>query len=231
MTQQTYQGDVLWVIVDDALPITTVNVRDDFRPHWTIDKIFPRPAWMGGNTQARNIKAGVDHLKKNYNSSVIDLIFIIEDDDYYRPVYLEKMIDRKKKYFLIGEMNTIYYNVAVRRHINNNNRKHASLFQTAFTWSEIPVLESCYDKKFIDVFLWSRTPQNKKMLFFDNFLSVGMKGMPGRGGIGAGHRAGMYFTPDTEMKYLKGLIGEDAVHYEHFFNGYNKKSNLFNKKI
>jgi hypothetical protein len=229
MLKQTYPDEVLWIIIDDAIPVTTNNVQKDFRDKWLIKKIYPEPKWMGSNTQARNIKAGIDFLKINYSKEQISAIFIIEDDDYYKPCYLEKMMSKFGSYWLVGETNTIYYNVQWRRHVTNPNRHHASLFQTAFTWDSIPILESCYKDKFIDAALWTRG--KNKFLFFDGVLSVGMKGMPGRGGIGAGHKLAMQFNADIEMKFLKKLIGNDIKFYVSFFNDhYQKGPPLFIKR-
>ena len=220
MNRQTYQGEVVWIIVDDALPST---IQDDgyvFMKRWTIVKIYPTPVWSGKNTQARNIKAGIDYVKKTYTKDDIEAIFIIEDDDYYKPVYLERMMARMGDYDLLGETNTIYYNVQWRRFITNPNRHHASLFQTAFTYDFIPTFELCYPDKFIDAKAW-KLGKNKH-LFFEDFLSLGMKGMPGRGGIGAGHRLAMAMSNDLSMNFLTKHIGKDAKFYQGYYSNSSK---------
>jgi hypothetical protein len=215
MTNQTYTGQVLWIIVDDWAQITTNNVAGNFRENWTIVKDYPVPKWSGTNTQARNIKAGVDILVRNYQMKDIEAILIIEDDDYYRPCYLTEMMSRIGNYDVIGETNTIYYNVHYRLHCDNNNREHSSLFQTALTPKSLSVFQNCYAHKFIDAELWSKS--TNKLLFHAGTLSVGIKGMPGRGGIGAGHGRGMAFLQDPQMIYLRNLIGEDANEYAAYY--------------
>jgi len=42
---------------------------------------------------------------------------------------------------------------------------------------------------------------------------VGIKGLPGRSGIGMGHRAEIRMTPDPEFVKLKELIGDDYMYY------------------
>jgi len=216
MDKQTYQGDVVWIIVDDALPSTIQDDGYPFTTRWDLVKIYPRPAWEGTNTQARNIKVGVDYIKATYTRDEIEAIFIIEDDDYYKPIYLERMMSRMGKYDLIGETNTIYYNVQWRRFATNPNRHHSSLFQTAFTYDFIPTFELAYHDKFIDAKAWQLG--KNKFLFFENFLSVGIKGMPGRGGIGAGHKLIMRMSNDLSMIFLKKHIGNDAKLYERYYS-------------
>jgi hypothetical protein len=118
MHKQTYQGKVVWIIVDDCIPQTTDFINVDFRENWTIIKIYPIPSWSSGqNTQARNILVGINTLLASYPKEEIEAIFIIEDDDYYKPVYLQRMTEQLKGFDIAGEINTIYYNVVHRVHV------------------------------------------------------------------------------------------------------------------
>jgi len=216
MLRQTYQGNVVWIIVDDAVPLTTDSVLDDFRNNWIINKIYPKPRWTGQNTQGRNIKAGLDAMKALYDMTNVKGIFIIEDDDYYKPTYLERMMEHKKSYWIWGETNTIYYNVTYRKYVVNANKHHASLFQTAFTIEALPHFENNLNHKFIDAGFWAHGPN--KYLFFENYLAVGIKGMAGRNGIGAGHQWFRNMHDDIGMKYLTKIIGaDDRKQYERYY--------------
>jgi hypothetical protein len=214
MKQQTYSGKVTWIIVDDALPRTTDKVTFYFRENWEIIKVYPTPIWQGQNTQARNIAAGIQFLTK-FKKEEIEAIFIIEDDDYYRPNYLERMMVNFGSFSLIGERNTIYYNVLYRRYVTNPNIIHASLFQTAFKYEVIPVLQECFYHKFIDCVLWTKIQQRN--LFYEGTLAIGIKGLPGRSGIGAGHSRAYNMIDDRNLIYLNSLIGEDAKIYEEYY--------------
>jgi hypothetical protein len=210
--------------------VTTSKVAEGFRDKWTLVKVYPTPIWQGQNTQARNIKAGVDALLNNFKKEDIEAVFIIEDDDYYKPNYLERMMARRGNFDIWGEVNTIYYNVLYRRYAANNNNAHVSLFQTAVSVDGLLKLESCYYHKFIDCVLWTLLPN--KLLFFENFLAVGIKGMPGRGGIGAGHSRMMAMKDDSNLYYLRSLIGEeDAKLYERYYrDSCQSQHSLFTKK-
>jgi hypothetical protein len=212
MQNQTYKGDVVWIIIDDCYPVTTNKVGENFKDCWTIIKVYPTPIWDGHNTQARNIEAGLKVLTENYGPADIEGIFIIEDDDYYRPVYLERMMANFGDYSLIGERNTIYYNVYYRKWITNPNTAHASLFQTAFKYEAIPAFRESFYHKFIDCVFWTKVI--RRNLFYENDLAIGIKGLPGRGGIGAGHSKSFSMNSDGNMVYLKSKIGEDAKQYE-----------------
>ena len=211
MQRQTYKGEVAWILVDDSYPRTIENVT---RQGWDVIKIYPEPRWTTGmNTQARNIAAGVNEALKRYKD--IEAIFIIEDDDYYKPIYLDEMMFRLNGFDLIGEMRTIYYNVMNRQYVTNANTIHASLFQTALTLKALPQLETAFQSKFIDCVLWRNVP-NRYIFQADN-LAVGIKGMPGRGGIGAGHRQTRNMINDNYLSHLLKLIGTDAELYEKFY--------------
>ncbi len=212
MKKQTYLGEVLWIIVDDCSPVTTNFINDSFRPGWKIEKIYPVPSWQPGmNTQGRNLIAALDTLIDISSKEEIEAIFIIEDDDYYSADYLSEMVKRIKGYQVAGEMCTIYYNVFTRRWVENKNEEWSSLFQTCFTWDAIPLFYSFRMEKYIDISIFKHA--KSKNLFRANNLSIGIKGQPGRPGIGAGHSMAMNMAHDPNGDYLKKLIGTDANLY------------------
>lgn len=218
MKRQTYSGQVLWIIIDDCLPTTTDQVTDTFRDSWQIVKVYPKPAWrQGQNTQGRNMEAGINTLLTQPERQDIKAVFVIEDDDYYRATYLERMMANWSGCQILGETKTIYYNPVHRRYCVNGNVTYASLFQTAFDMRTIELLRSVKSHKFIDGAFW-KIVQNKK-LFHENDLAIGIKGLPGRGGIGAGHSDSYYgMISDVDMRFLKNHIGEaDARIYENLY--------------
>jgi hypothetical protein len=218
MKRQTYTGAVVWIIIDDCIPETTLQVTESFRENWTIIKTRPKPAWRpGDNTQGRNMNDGINTLVKNYSRHEIDCIFFIEDDDYYRPRYLERMMELWDGCEILSETRTIYYNPVIRHYAVNGNVTYGSLFQTAIAYETIPKLRAVSHVKFIDGALWKTA--TRKKLFYEDDLAVGIKGLPGRGGIGAGHSvnySGM--NPDISMKFLINKIGrDDAEKYAKYY--------------
>lgn len=215
MKQQTYTGDVTWIIVDDAIPVTDNFIpagNGQFRDNWHITKIHPQPSWQPGqNTQGRNINTALNYVMACFDERTVDAIFIIEDDDYYSPRYLDEMMNRMAGFDAIGETHTIYYNVVLRRWIENQNAGWSSLFQTAFTFRVLRTFKQLLSEKFID-FSFFPAIENK-LLFRAGNLAVGIKGQPGRAGIGAGHGWIKHMTDDGDGRKLIELLGDDAKYY------------------
>lgn len=213
MKYQDYSGEVLWVIVDDCVPVSTDFLDDSFRVNWKIKKVYPKPSWnIGDNTQCRNLLAAIDVVKsyKPINT------FIIEDDDYYKPYYLTEMMKRVHGFDVIGERFTIYYNVVSRGWRRNGNRDHASLFQTAVSMYGLEAMRKICEKKakFIDLYLFRNFVNKYRINMFDGLdLSIGIKGLPGRPGIGIGHKQKFLLNPDPDFMMLKKWIGDDYIYY------------------
>lgn len=221
MKRQTYKGEVLWVIVDDGAAITTDVVPDDFREGWHIMKVYPEPKWQFGmNTQGRNLREGIEAMWKEYHPMQIDAFFIIEDDDWYAPTYLEYTLPKLKGYLAAGEVKTLYYNVVRRDYHINQNERWSSLFQTVFSIGALDTFIECIDEKFID-FIFFRKVESPN-LYKGKYLSIGMKGMPGRAGIGAGHGNTLGMLPDHDMSKIKKAIGDDYKFYEGYYQHYGQ---------
>lgn len=175
MQAQTFAGPVRWVIVDDgpeAMPTPKVD-------GWLIVHVRPSPLWEPGqNTQARNLLEGL--------ALCSDRVAIIEDDDQYCPEWLDRVNEWLDHDDLVGEAPSVY------RHLNGNEKKmtntrHASLCATALKGEKMrrhfeSVLRS--HKKMIDVMLWKAGGK----IYPQKGGVIGIKGYPGRPGIGVGHR-------------------------------------------
>lgn len=217
MKQQTYVGNVLWIIVDDCEPKTTQFIPEDFKDNWKIIHKYPKPSWkFDQNTQCRNLQVGVQEVLKHGDVSII---FIIEDDDYYKPNYLECMFALMREFDVCGEIKTLYYNVKLHLYKRCSNINHSSLFQTAFSIKMVPVFLQILNThvRFIDIEFYKKS---KNVFFFNGLdLAVGIKGIPGRSGIGTGHNETMYpkFQKDIPIEnrkqVLKNIIGEDSKYY------------------
>ena len=203
LSRQTYQGDMRWIVVDDVEPMTPLpDVRDGIK----IVYVRPEPLWeFRKNTQHRNLLAGLDL----YESGPL---LICEDDDLYAPQYVAQMLQWLEKYELVGEGYAHYYNVASRRWHIHKNTEHASLCETGMRDGAIDALRAAIKRRtqYIDVDLW--TSRVSKCVMPNAGLCVGIKGMPGRAGIGSGHNP-MFGTPDPEGNKLREWIGNEADWY------------------
>lgn len=192
LQRQTFQ-DFTWIVLDDCEPCTPVPERCDkyIKAEWT---------WTGKNTQSQSMLRLLDEVDDK------DKLVICEDDDWYGPDYLQKMFDALDEYDVVGEAQALYYNIQNMTYQNMGNTKHASLCSTGVKNTGVQRLRKMAAKKYIDLELWKTGG-----LLLETRDSVGIKGMPGRMGIGVGHS--MNGTPDPTGIYLWSLIGDDAYNY------------------
>jgi len=205
MARQTYRGKVRWVIVDDgevAQPITFS------KENWTLEVIRPTPYWQAGmNTQARNLRAGMEVISGD------ERVVFIEDDDWYAADWLETIDKKFEKAELIGEANSRYYNLPQKSYKKMDNTLHSSLCSTAIRGQALETFKSvCRDTiQFIDHILWQAHSNNH---LFSGERVLGIKGIEGRHGIGIGHAKNFRGTKDVGGKILKSWIGDDALVYK-----------------
>jgi hypothetical protein len=157
-----------------------------------------------------------------------DAILFIEDDDWYDPDYVKTMVSLLDAAPIAGICRARYYNVAQRRWKHLGNEKHASLSMTAITSTLFRRLsEACrqairHGDPWIDLRLWgvfpSFEPLKARKELFNIKIAVGIKGMPGRGGIGKGHTGIALKEDDPDGTKLREWIGSDAESYSHLYN-------------
>ena len=200
MAAQDYAGAVRWVIVDDGPEPQPVTFERD---GWTLEVVRPEPYWQPGqNTQARNLAAGLEVIGPD------EWVQTLEDDDYYPPGWLSAVAHWLDTHDLVGESYARYFNVATGLGYTHRNNQYASLCATAFKGAALAAFRRIVERKptFIDLGLWREFGGSKKLRRAN--MTVGIKGLPGRGGIGVGHRRD-FGGPAS----LREWIGEDAAAY------------------
>jgi hypothetical protein len=206
MRRQRYAGEVRWIIVDDGEIPQPITFK---REGWLTMVVRPEPFWKpGDNTQARNLMAGMDYVEST------DRLLIIEDDDCYAPDYLGWCAEMLDEADLIGESFARYYNIKTRMARPLNNGQHASLCSTAMKGRAIEAFRAELRPgiQYIDLHLW-RNFTGRKILQRGQRV-VGMKGLPGRGGIGMGHRQDLIGQMDRSGSILRQWTGRNADLYE-----------------
>lgn len=199
--RQTYEGPVEWHVVDDGIVPIEVNFsRKGYTLH--VHRLEP----MAGNSQARNLLYLIDQIDKRYP------VVCFEDDDRYAADWLSICATHLERASLVGETRARYYNVAAQVGRQLNNTGHASLCATAMTGDHIERFRHiCRTKvKYIDIDLWRGS---RDSLLFTGHRVVGIKGMPGRGGIGMGHEKRFSGQRDPSGALLREWIGADADWY------------------
>ena len=208
-----------WIVVDDGkVPIDSSKL-----PSFAM---YVRRMPSGDCSMIQNLEEAFKYISE-------EKIVIWEDDEYYAPRYLEVMAKKLETYSLVGIGKSKYYHLFKRSYHHHANMGHASLAQTAFRKEFLPeVIGVLSGNAFLDIRIWSivnsgfinlketnlkeRISKDGRALIFDEgneYLYVGMKGMPGRVGIGSGHNGNR--TVDTRGDKLKEWIpvGKDYNSY------------------
>lgn len=210
MARQTVKH-TQWIVIDDSPQTPTqCHLRQTY--------IMGPKEWRPGiNTQRLNLDAAIPLITGDY-------IFIIEDDDWYAPTYLEIMMKLLKIFPMVGEGNAKYYNIVTRQWRELKNMLHCSLSQTGFRRDLLPVFDEAVNSGeiYIDIVIWrkARERQIKAINCIDMNLALGMKGLPGRTGIGVGHRIENWTQDphfrghaDPNFDQLRGWVGDDVKYY------------------
>jgi len=163
-----------------------------------------------------------------------DYVFVIEDDDWYAPDYIETALKRLQQYKLVGLAKNQYYFLKDREYVQHQNLHHSSLCSTAFSAEIIKKVSalSVGDYPYVDLKIW-RTLNCSKMVFQDErVLVLGMKQLPGRCGYTYtsnrdGRLSSASLKKDPDFTYLRKTVGrEDAAVYEMLCHNSCKQSGI-----
>ncbi len=194
-----------WIIVDDGQEPLPHSLR------WGADYVYRQPAPDEvGQTLTKNLLVALSRVR-------YPRIVLVEDDDWYHADYLRVMNRALDLYDLVGQGEAIYYHYPTAMWHRHPNLRHASLAQTAFTAEAVPSFtEICAqaESAFVDMPLWKRLVGKRRVLPGSPPLSIGMKGLPGRRGLGFGHVPGGEFVPDFGGRLLRRLLDADYAVYE-----------------
>lgn len=213
-----------WIIIDDG----KVPIEEKLDASY-IQYIRREPQETDPkHTMIMNLKEGLRHV-------LGDKVFIWEDDEYYSPDYIRDLSALLDKYEVVGIGRSKYYHLRSRTFYAHPNMGHASLAQTCFRKSFLPPLNKIIDgDSFLDIRIWGSinpgqvnlketgkseiiSKDGRGYIFDDKkkSLYVGMKGLPGRGGIGSGHKG--IGTHDPTGSKLREWIWNDE-HFKIYFN-------------
>lgn len=202
MRRQTLAWDQ-WLVIDDGdEPAVPTCGQQHIR----------RAPSAQRNTLPQNMLEALKHIRG-------DRVVMVEDDEYYAPTYVEAVVRGLDMRPLAGERHARYYNVQDRRWSEKtpNDTKHCSLARTGFRVELIPRMEQAaticleQDIVFVDLYFWGERGPIPRIVHQNvsgqQALSVGIKGMPGRGGLGSGHRPGALPHHDPHGTKLIEWIG------------------------
>ena len=211
METQTVKPDQ-WIVIDDGKvpmtpPVGATYVRREPRPD------DPQ------HTLNLNLKTALPYIRG-------EQILIIEDDEYYAPGYVAEMSKAFDKGDVVGIIMAKYYHLPTGGCVQIPNMSHASLAQTGFKISFLPTLRELLKNEneiYLDMRIWKIAHQEQPIYLFQDDkdpLYVGIKGLPGRLGIGAGHRPKIYGNSiDKDRSILKKWIPKDYNIYLDILSG------------
>jgi hypothetical protein len=226
MESQTLKPD-RWVIVDDGkFSLDTTNL-----PSYALYlRRHPTPS-DPKFTLCLN-------MKEAFKVAVGDIQLVIEDDEYYAPTYIEKMVRYLQTYEVVGLGRSKYYHLPSKGYKRHMSLNMTCLSRTAWRDSFSSTVQSILNgDSFFDVKLWrmlspnrnviydasnlkevERVTENGKGIVFDDgdsdVLCLGIKGLPGRAGIGQGHLHRFYTQHDNDnFDVLKRWIPKAFCEY------------------
>jgi len=200
-----------WLVVDDG--------KAPLRPTAAMQYIRrePRPD-DPRHTLSLNLAAAFPLIKG-------DKILIMEDDDYYAPGYIDEMARHLDSHEVVGIMQAKYYHLPTGGYLAHQNFSHCSLSETGFRNSFLSELQEILrerEKTDVDLRIW-RKVGSRGFRFSDNNkpLYLGIKGLPGRTGIGIGHNPAAYrnVKDTSDRTMLKKWIPGDSQIYLDVLNG------------
>ena len=186
-----------WIIIDDGQEPYSTDDLPDFAEYVRRE---PRPNETQ-HTLITNLFTAFPLIKG-------DKVLFWEDDEWYAPSYIKVMSRALDMHEVVGIGHARYYHLFSGHYMLCNNEAHASLAQTGIRASFIPEVIKLTGKlgksQFLDGAIWEyiEGTKDRGFLLYDekNPLYVAMKGMPGRMGIGNGHRNINEQIPDTDNK-------------------------------
>ena len=223
LLRQTFPGSIQWLIISDSRnqkPYEQIWLQ--FVLHTLSDARFQNGALhqlphdissLGPRSLAQNLIWGLERAQGN-------AIFICEDDDWYGKGHLMECFYRlsKPKIGAVGTIWQKYYHLPSLSYRTFKNIGSA-LCSTAFHRNLIPIMieaaSHCYqhNQKGIDRRFWDSLSLEQKDIFDPKKNQViGIKGLPGRAGIGIGHQP-RGFEQDQDAAILRAWVGDDADIY------------------
>lgn len=206
MQRQTAWGrlNLQWVVVDDGV--------DPAR--CTLGQVHVRRPREANCTPARSL---CRNLAVALKTAKARRYVVVEHDDFYAPTHLEEVLEGLAGVNACGAASRHYYNVATRSYKLVRDGAPA-LCQLAFTNKVKPMLLSVAQAMDIrnwwgiDAAFWRQLRPSERRDLARSAV-IGIKGLPGRPGIGYGHRPPKGWARDPEGTKLRELVGDYADLY------------------
>lgn len=152
----------------------------------------------------KRIKSGVELATRDG----IDIVFVVEDDDFYPSNYFETYLPLFSRVDFVGDNKTYYYNIKSCRWSLMRHPMRSSLFTTAFRISSLNGFKWPADNaKFLDLAIWD---QATRVAFVESG-AIGIKHGNGTCG-GKGHKLRLDHD-DRGMKWLSKQVTPEHLNF------------------
>lgn len=161
---------------------------------------------------ADRLELGIEMAK----SDGIDVVFVIESDDFYPTQYISRFGSFEGKSFW-GTEYSIYYNIKTRHWQYIHHDKRSSLYSTGFRISALSDFNfyKCKDTPFVDIALWEHAKWKAfrhESKFILNSGAIGIKGHGEGMSGGKGHIMNLK-NHDKEMIWLQSNTTPEAFEF------------------
>lgn len=193
-----------------------------FKP--TIIELINEPPKTNECDITYRYRTGYDKLR----NKGLDVIALIENDDFYSPEFLETMVkewDKRGRPQLLGTDYTIYYQIELGGYMIMHHIERSSAMSTLIK----PDLEFnwCPDNEpYTDMHLWNAAGLNGAIFHPDKHICIGIKHNVGMCG-GYAHnpkKLYRYTERDTNKDFLRANM--DAESFDFYSNYFNLKSQI-----
>jgi len=144
-----------------------------------------------------------------------DVVFLIEDDDFYSEEYIETMLTewiQAGKPDVFGTDSTTYYHLNRRKYKTMKHVNRSSAFSTMVTKEVMNIDFPKDNEPFLDMEIWKQL--NGKTFAPANQICLGIKHGVGLSG-GRGHNENFpYDFEDENLGFLKSVVGEMFESYK-----------------
>jgi len=184
----------------------------------------PPENFLLGNKIMKNVcdityryRIGYERLK----NKGLDIIALIENDDWYHPTYLETMLSKwvaVGKPDLLGHDYTTYYHIKEFAHFNMNHKTRSSAMNT-FIKPDLNI-NWCYDgEAYTDLHLWLKCGLSKHIFHPEKHICLGIKHGEGFcGGVNHTTKMERYINKDIDKKFLRTVMDDDSfIFYTQYF--------------
>jgi hypothetical protein len=202
MARQDFSGPAQWIVVDDGEQFVECTLGQQH-----IRRQYPRSRPSPEQSYLANLLRATEHGMIQH-----DNVLFIEDDNWYAPSYVRELCAMLETCDLAGFGNARYYHLPSTQWKTMGNRKHAGFGSTGWRHSVTPIVRRHATRWNFDITIWRHETALTTLIRPESELVVGLKGFPGKHGLGVGHRM-TNGSVDEFGDVLSAWVGHDDAEY------------------